>query len=63
MLHVLTVTSKNLFLSLDTDLKGEQIPEGKYNALIETDLRNQLNIQDFNGQVMNGSVFLKKKSL
>lgn len=46
-------------MSLDTDLKGEQIPEGKYNALMETDLRNQLNIQDFNGQVMNGSVSLK----
>ena len=26
---------------------------------METDLRNQLNIQDFNGQVMNGSVSLK----
>ncbi|MFW2125206.1 hypothetical protein ACG94O_20150, partial [Acinetobacter ursingii] len=36
---------KKLILSLDTDLKGEQIPEGKYNALMETDLRNQLNIQ------------------
>lgn len=51
--------TKKLILSLDTDLKGEQIPEGKYNALMETDLRNQLNIQDFNGQVMNGSVSLK----
>ncbi|MCH7336767.1 translocation/assembly module TamB domain-containing protein [Acinetobacter sp. NIPH 2699] len=50
---------EKLTLSLDTDLKGEQLPEGKYNALMETDLKNQLNIQDFNGQLMDGSVGLK----
>ena len=49
---------QRLLLNLDTDLKGEQIPEGKYNALMHTDLKNQLNIQDFNGQVMNGAVAL-----
>ncbi|NAR59970.1 translocation/assembly module TamB domain-containing protein [Acinetobacter haemolyticus] len=50
---------EKLVLSLDTDLKGEQIPEGKYNALMETDLTDQLNIQDFNGQLMGGAVSLK----
>ncbi|MBP9787023.1 MAG: hypothetical protein KBC72_05525, partial [Acinetobacter sp.] len=50
---------QKLGLSLDTDLKGEQIPEGKYNVLMDTDLKNQLNIQDFNGQLMGGSVALK----
>ncbi|WAU74826.1 translocation/assembly module TamB domain-containing protein [Acinetobacter sp. TR11] len=50
---------QKLFLNLDTDLTGEQIPEGKYNALMETDLKNQLNIQDFNGQLMDGSIALK----
>lgn len=50
---------QKLVLSLDTDLKGEQIPEGKYNVLMDTDLKNQLNIQDFNGQLMGGSVALK----
>ncbi|MCH7334335.1 translocation/assembly module TamB domain-containing protein [Acinetobacter modestus] len=50
---------QKLVLNLDTDLKGEQIPEGKYNALMETDLKNQLNIQDFNGQLMGGSIALK----
>ncbi|MCH7329310.1 translocation/assembly module TamB domain-containing protein [Acinetobacter modestus] len=50
---------QKLVLNLDTDLKGEQIPEGKYNALMETDLKNQLNIQDFNGQLMAGSIAFK----
>lgn len=50
---------QKLVLNLDTDLKGQQIPEGKYNALMETDLKNQLNIQDFNGQLMGGSIALK----
>lgn len=50
---------RKLVLNLDTDLTGEQIPEGKYNALMETDLKNQLNIQDFNGQLMGGSIALK----
>ena len=49
---------QKLVLNLDTDLKGAQIPEGQYHALMNTDLKNQLNIQDFNGQLMNGSVAL-----
>lgn len=49
---------QKLVINLDTDLKGEQIPEGKYNALMDTDLKNQLNIRDFNGQLMDGSVAL-----
>lgn len=50
---------QKLVLNIDTDLKGEQIPEGQYTALMETDLKNQLNIQDFNGQLMGGAVGLK----
>lgn len=49
---------EKLVLNLDTDLKGEQIPEGKYTAIMDTDLVNQLNIRDFNGQLMGGSVAL-----
>ncbi|MFX6641168.1 hypothetical protein ABTG91_19800, partial [Acinetobacter baumannii] len=50
---------KQLNLALDTDLKGENLPEGQYNALMNTDLVHQLNITDFNGQVMKGAVNLK----
>lgn len=49
---------QKLALNLDTDLKGEQIPEGKYTALMDTDLTHQLNIRDFNGQLMKGAVSL-----
>ena len=45
---------QKLNINLVTDLKGEQIPEGTYNALMHTDLRNKLTIQDFNGQLMQG---------
>lgn len=50
---------KQLNLAVDTDLKGENLPEGQYNALMNTDLVHQLNITDFNGQVMKGAVNLK----
>ncbi len=49
---------KRLDLNLNTDLSGENIPQGQYNAIMHTDLTNQLDITDFNGQVMDGSVSL-----
>ncbi|NIE94926.1 hypothetical protein F3J02_00255 [Acinetobacter sp. Tr-809] len=49
---------QKLALSLNTDLKGEQVPEGQYTALMDTDLTHQLNIREFNGQLMGGAVSL-----
>jgi len=49
---------KKLNINLNTDLSGKDIPEGQYNAMMHTDLVNQLNITDFNGQLMKGSVSL-----
>ncbi len=49
---------QKLVLTLDTDLKGEQVPEGQYTALMDTDLTHQLNIREFNGQLMGGTANL-----
>ncbi len=49
---------QRLNLDLDTDLSGANIPEGKYTALMSTDLVNQLDITNLNGQVMGGAVNL-----
>lgn len=49
---------QSLGITLDTDLKGENIPEGRYNSAMQTDLVNGLDIHDFNGQLMGGSVSL-----
>ena len=49
---------KRLDLNVDTDLIGENIPQGQYNAVMFTDLVNQLNITDLNGQLMKGAVSL-----
>lgn len=49
---------QKLILTLDTDLKGEQVPEGQYTAQMDTDLTHQLNIREFNGQLMGGAVSL-----
>ncbi|MCH7378248.1 MULTISPECIES: translocation/assembly module TamB domain-containing protein [Acinetobacter] len=49
---------QKLILTLDTDLKGEQVPEGQYTAQMDTDLTHQLNIREFNGQLMGGVVSL-----
>ncbi|WP_347461031.1 translocation/assembly module TamB domain-containing protein [Acinetobacter sp. ANC 7454] len=49
---------KRLDINLNTDLSGQNIPEGQYSVLGYTDLVNQLNISDFNGQLMKGSVSL-----
>ncbi|MCU4581518.1 translocation/assembly module TamB domain-containing protein [Acinetobacter gyllenbergii] len=49
---------QKLILTLNTDLKGEQVPEGQYTALMDTDLAHQLNIREFNGQLMGGVVSL-----
>lgn len=47
---------QGLDLELDTNLSGANIPQGQYSALAHTDLMTQLNIQNFNGQVMGGAV-------
>ena len=49
---------ERLNLNVRTDLGGENIPQGEYNAVMHTDLVNQLNISDLNGQLMKGSVSL-----
>lgn len=49
---------KRLNLNIDTDLKGQSIPEGRYQATMHTDLVNQLNIDEFTGQLMQGSLNL-----
>lgn len=45
-----------LNIDLYTDLKGENIPEGQYSSMMSTDLVNGLDIHDFNGQLMQGSL-------
>ena len=47
-----------LNLDLNTDLAGKNIPEGQYTAVANTDLVNQLNISNFNGQLMKGFINL-----
>src|SRR5690606_6011945 len=49
---------KRLDLNVQTDLIGENIPQGQYSAVMYTDLVNQLNITDLNGQLMKGAVSL-----
>lgn len=50
--------TQSLTLDLDTDISGKDIPEGQYSATMVTDLVNQLNIQQFNAQLMDGSANL-----
>lgn len=45
-----------LDLDLNTSISGKAFPEGQYTAVAHTDLVNQLNITNINGQVMNGAV-------
>lgn len=46
-----------LNINVDTDLSGAQIPQGYYQAKMNTDLK-QLNIEDFVGSLMDGQVEL-----
>lgn len=48
---------KNLNIDIDTDLRGKQIPQGYYQAKMNTDLK-KLNIEDFVGSLMDGQVEL-----
>ena len=50
--------TNRLNLELNTDLSGKDIPKGQYTASMSTDLVNQLDIHNFNGQVMQGAVNL-----
>ena len=45
-----------LNLEVQTDLSGQNIPQGQYTALAYTDLRHQLNISNVNGQLLNGAI-------
>ena len=49
---------QQLNLDIQTDISGKNIPQGQYTALMSTDLIHQLNIQNFNGQLMGGAVNL-----
>jgi translocation and assembly module TamB len=43
-------------IELNTDLMGENIPQGHYNALMHTDFVTGLDIKNLNGQIMEGAV-------
>lgn len=45
-----------LNIDLNTDISGKNIPEGQYTALAHTDLVNQIDITNLNGQIMKGAV-------
>ncbi|OTG83036.1 translocation/assembly module TamB domain-containing protein [Acinetobacter sp. ANC 4648] len=47
---------QGLDLEVNTDISGQNIPEGKYTAKAHTDLIHQLNINQLNGQLMGGAV-------
>ncbi len=47
---------ERLNIDLNTDLSGQDIPEGRYTASMHTDLVNQLNIENMNGQLLDGAV-------
>lgn len=47
---------ERLNIDLDTDLSGQDIPEGRYKASMYTDLINQLNIENLNGEILDGGV-------
>lgn len=49
---------KRLNLDLNTDISGKNIPQGQYTALANTDLVHQLNINNLNGQLMQGAANL-----
>ena len=47
---------ERLNIDVATDLSGKNIPQGQYNGSMHTDLVNQLDISNLNGQLMNGAV-------
>ena len=47
-----------LNINLNTSLSGKDIPEGQYTSFMHTDLVNQLDIEHFNGQLLDGAVNL-----
>ncbi|OTG88309.1 hypothetical protein B9T31_01980 [Acinetobacter sp. ANC 4558] len=50
--------SHGLNFELKTDLRGKDIPKGEYTAVMHTDYIHQLDIKNFNGQLMQGSINL-----
>ncbi|WP_343597319.1 translocation/assembly module TamB domain-containing protein [Acinetobacter sp.] len=49
-------TASGLNIHLNTNLSGKNIPEGIYHAEMSTDYVHQLDIHQFDGQVMKGSL-------
>lgn len=49
---------KRLNFDINTDISGKNIPQGQYTALAHTDLIHQLNIDNLNGQLMQGAANL-----
>lgn len=49
---------ERLNLDINTDISGKDIPQGQYTALAHTDLVNQLDITNLNGQLMKGALNL-----
>lgn len=49
-------TASGLNIHLNTDLSGKNIPEGMYHAEMYTDYVHQLNINQFDGRLMQGLV-------
>ena len=49
---------KKLNLNIATDISGKDIPQGQYTATAHTDLTNQLDITQLNGQLLQGAVNL-----
>ena len=47
---------QRLDLDINTDMSGKNIPQGQYTASMNTDLVNQLNISNLNGQLMGGAI-------
>lgn len=48
--------SSGFNIELNTDLTADNVPQGHYNALMYTDFVTGLDIQNLNGQVMDGAV-------
>ena len=50
---------ERLNLAVETDLKGKDIPEGQYNAVMHTDLVSTLFVDQLNAQLMKGTLNLQ----
>ncbi|WP_092749081.1 translocation/assembly module TamB domain-containing protein [Acinetobacter boissieri] len=51
-------SASEMNVDLSTDLKGVDVPEGRYQSKLNVDYVHQLNIKQFTGQLMGGSLDL-----